>query len=159
MTGALLRVAGLVSIYLLVLTSLAPGDILVGTMVATGLVLATGRDAPARSLRGWTVWGRALLTMIVVTGYDIAVGTVRVARFCLTGSGSPGFVEIPRADRSRHGVALWGVLTGEAPDEYPVAVDDVRHVLIVHNVQAQDPDAIRARHADARNRYQRDVVP
>jgi hypothetical protein len=81
-----------------------------------------------------------------------------VVRFCLTGTGSPGFVEVPRGDRSRHGVALWGVLTGEAPDEYPVAVDDARHVLVVHHIDARDPEAIRARHADARDGHQRDVA-
>jgi hypothetical protein len=68
-------------------------------------------------------------------------------------------VEIPRGDRSRHGVALWGVLTGEAPDEYPVAVDDERDVLIVHNVDASDPGSILARHAAARDGHQARVVP
>jgi multisubunit Na+/H+ antiporter MnhE subunit len=159
MTEVLLRMAGLVAIYLLVLTSIAPGDILVGALLSAALVVVTGANAPRRRLRAWGRWSAAFARMIIITGYEIAAGTVRVVRFCLAGTGSPGFVEIPRGDRSRHGVALWGVLTGEAPDEYPVAVDDVRHVLIVHNVDARDPDAIRARHAAARDQYQRDVVP
>ena len=96
--------------------------------------------------------------MIATTAYEIGLGSVRVARFCLTGRGSPGFVEIPRGSRSRHGVALWGVLTGEAPDEYPVAVDDGRHILVVHVIDARDPDAIRARHQAALDAYLRDVV-
>jgi multisubunit Na+/H+ antiporter MnhE subunit len=103
-------------------------------------------------------WAVAVATMILVTAHDIALGSVRVVRFCLTGAGSPGFVEIPREDRSRHAVALWGVLTGEAPDEYPVAVDSGRRVLIVHHIDASDPDGIRARHAAARQRFLRDVV-
>ena len=159
MTAPLLRIAGLAAIYLLVLTSIAPGDILVGAVLASALVLATGSDGPRRSPAGWARWAAALVRMIVVTGIEIAVGSVRVVRFCLTGAGSPGFVEVPRGDRSRHAVALWGVLTGEAPDEYPVAVDDARHVLIVHIVDARDPDAIRARHSAARERHQREVVP
>ena len=158
MTGLLLRVGGLVAIYLLVLTSLAPGDLLVGVLVAVTLVVGTGSRGPQRTLVGWGRWAVSLARMTVVTAWEIVIGTIRVARFCLAGGGSPGIVEIPRGDRSRHGIALWGVLTGEAPDEYPVAVDDQRHVLIVHNVNAEDPAAIRARHAAAHERHQRDVV-
>ena len=62
------------------------------------------------------------------------------------------------ADRSRHAVALWGVLTGEAPDEVPVDVDEERDVLIVHLVDASDPDAVRERHRRAYERAQRKVV-
>jgi multisubunit Na+/H+ antiporter MnhE subunit len=159
MTAVVLRIGGLVAIYLLVLTSLAPGDVLVGGLLAATLVLAAGSDGPRRDAAGWGRWAVALARMVVVTAWEIALGTVRVVRFCLTGAGSPGFVEIPRGDRSRHGVALWGVLTGEAPDEYPVAVDDGRHVLIVHNIDASDSVAIRSRHAAAREQHQRDVVP
>jgi len=37
-------------------------------------------------------------------------------------------------------------------------IDDERHVLIVHHVDASDPAAIRARHATARKRDQGPVV-
>jgi multicomponent Na+:H+ antiporter subunit E len=85
-------------------------------------------------------------------------GSWRTARFCLRGGGQPGFVEIPRGDRSPNAVALWGVLTGEAPDEVPVDVDEERDVLIVHLVDASDPDAVRERHRRAYERAQRKVV-
>lgn len=158
MIGALLRVAGLAVIYLLVVTSVAPADVLIGALIATGLILASGATGPRRDAREWTRWLRAVGTMIVRTGMEIVIGTVRVVRFCLTGRGSPGFVEIPRGERSRHAVALWGVLTGEAPDEYPVAVDDARHVLVVHVIDARDPAAIVDRHRRAHESYLQDVV-
>jgi multisubunit Na+/H+ antiporter MnhE subunit len=158
MTAATLRVAGLATVYLLVLTSVAPGDILLGALLATTLVVAAGVDGPRRDPTGWARWGLGVVRMIALTGWDIARGTVRVVRFCFADTGRSGLVEIPRGDRSRHGVALWGVLTGESPDEYPVAVDDERHVLIVHTLDAGDPDATRARHAAARDRYERAVV-
>jgi multisubunit Na+/H+ antiporter MnhE subunit len=88
----------------------------------------------------------------------MAIGSWRTARFCLRGTGQPGFVEIPRGERSRHQVALWGVLTGEAPDEVPVDVDEERDVLIVHLVDASDPDAVRDRHRRAWENAQRRVV-
>ena len=69
-----------------------------------------------------------------------------MVRFCLTGHGAPGFVEIPRDDQSDRDVALWGLATGEAPDEIVVDVDDERDVVVVHLTDARDPDAGRARH-------------
>jgi multisubunit Na+/H+ antiporter MnhE subunit len=154
----LLRVASLVALYLLVLTSLDPGDVLVGTLIAFGLVLAAGPAGARGDAVGWSQWAASFARMVASTAREMAVGTLRVVRFCITGAGQPGFVEIPRGDRSRRGVALWGVLTGEAPDEYPDDVDDEHQVLIVHTIDAADPDAIRARHAAAREAYGRDVV-
>jgi multisubunit Na+/H+ antiporter MnhE subunit len=157
MTAVLVRIAGLVAIYLLVLTSVAPGDVLVGALVAGGLALA-GSRGNGRAIAGWGALLVAVARLVVATAWEIAVGTVRVVRFCLAGTGRPGFVEIPRGDRSPNAVALWGVITGEAPDEYPVAIDDERGVLIVHNLAADDPEATRARHAAGRERLQGPVV-
>jgi multisubunit Na+/H+ antiporter MnhE subunit len=96
--------------------------------------------------------------MVLATGADVVSGTWRTALFCLGVPAKPGFAEIPRGDRSPARVALWGVLTGEAPDEYPVDVDGERGVLIVHVLDSSDPDAVRARHARADERWQRKVV-
>ncbi|HEX5014566.1 MAG TPA: Na+/H+ antiporter subunit E [Candidatus Limnocylindrales bacterium] len=157
MIGLALRVGGLLVVYLLVLTSLAPGDILVGALLAVALV-----GAPRPHYRdpagGWPRWIGGLLGTLGSTGREMVVGTVRTVRFALGGTARPGFVEIPRGERSRRAVALWGVLTGEAPDEYPVDVDDSRDVLIVHVLDASDPEAVRARHARTRDRWQRRVV-
>jgi len=97
--------------------------------------------------------------MVAGTLREMVVGSWRVARFCLGDEAAPGFVEVPRGERSHRGVALWGVLTGEAPDEYPVDVDDERGVLVVHLVDASDADAVRERHRLARERTQRHLVP
>jgi multisubunit Na+/H+ antiporter MnhE subunit len=155
--GYLLRVSAIVAVYLLVLTSVAPGDILVGSLLGIGLLAVTRprRLAPAG---GWLRWLVALAGTVLGTASEVVLGTVRTVRFCFGWKGAPGFVEIPRGDRSRRAVALWGVLTGEAPDEYPVDVDDGRQVLIVHVLDTRDPDAIRARHAHARERWHRHVV-
>jgi multisubunit Na+/H+ antiporter MnhE subunit len=161
MTSLLLRTAGLAAIYLLVLTSVAPGDILTGGLVAFAIVMVSRSRLSRRGGVAWGSWLLGLIGTLASTGREMVIGTARVVRFCLaprTGS-APGFVEIPRGDRSRRAVALWGVLTGEAPDEYPVHVDDARHVLIVHLIDARDPDAVRARHKAARERWQRHVVP
>jgi len=157
MTGAILRIAGLTAVYLLVLTSVAPGDILTGALVATAIVGLTHPDGH-RPAAGWRRWAQALTVTLLSTAAEVIAGTVRTVRFCLGWHAAPGFVEIPRGDRSVRAVALWGVLTGEAPDEYPVDVDEARGVLIVHVVDARDVSGILARHADAYERWQRHVV-
>ena len=158
MTGILLRTAGLVAIYLLVLTSAMPGDVLIGALLALPIAVALRPRRPGRAAgpvlrRLWAAAG-----VLAQTASEMVRGSWRVARYCLGGEGSPGLVEIPEGDRSRHSVALWGLLTGEAPDEIPVDVDEQRRVLIVHLVDAGDPAAVRARHARTHERRLRRVV-
>jgi multicomponent Na+:H+ antiporter subunit E len=158
MTRILVQALALMGVYLLVLTSAKPGDAVVG--FALGLVLALALRLPGRrpttpSLRGLVALG----PVIAATAWEMVLGSWRTARFCLTGHGEPGFVEIPRGDRTRHGIAFWGVLTGEAPDEVPVDVDEERDMLIVHLIDASDPDAVRERHRRAYERFQSKVVP
>ena len=100
----------------------------------------------------------ALVPAVGATAVEMVRGTWRTVRFCLTGAGRPGFVELPRDGRSEYAVALWGVLTGEAPDEVPVDIDEERDVLIVHLVDASDPEAVRARHRRTHERSLSKVV-
>ena len=149
----------LMGIYLLVLTSVKPGDALIGFVLGVVLAIAlrprlAGRSPATPGLAGLVALGPIVLS----TAVEMARGSWRTARFCLGRGGRPGFVEIPRAGRSRHSVALWGVLTGEAPDEVPVDVDEERDVLIVHLVDASDADAVRDRHRRAFEGAQRKVV-
>jgi multisubunit Na+/H+ antiporter MnhE subunit len=158
-SGILLRAAGLVAIYLLVLTSASPGDVVVGALLALPIAIALRPRGPRWPTdriptRVWAAGG-----LLAQTAAEMARGSWRVARYCLGGEGSPGLVEIPQGDRSRHAIAVWGVLTGEAPDEIPVDVDEQRRVLIVHLVEASDPAAVRDRHARTHERWLRRVVP
>jgi multisubunit Na+/H+ antiporter MnhE subunit len=150
------RAGGLLAIYLLVLTSLKPGDILIGAILALAVAfgLRPRRGSPRRPPAPL-----ALLAAIGSTLVEMVRGSVRTARFCLGDSSRSGLVEIPRAGRSRHGVAFWGVLTGESPDEVVVDVDDDRDVLIVHLVDAGDPDEVRRRHRRTHKSHQRKAVP
>jgi multisubunit Na+/H+ antiporter MnhE subunit len=159
MSRIIAQALALMVVYLLVMTSAKPGDAAAGFVLGLGLAVALrprlpGRRAARPGLTGLVAFGQ----VAAMTAVDMARGTWRTARFCLRGGARPGFVEIPRGDRTRHAVALWGVLTGEAPDEVPVDVDEERDVLIVHLVDASDPDAVRERHRRAYERVQRKVV-
>jgi multisubunit Na+/H+ antiporter MnhE subunit len=149
----------LMGIYLLVMTSAKPGDAAAGLLL--GLVLAValrprlpGRRPATPTLTRLVAFGEVL----ALTAVEMARGSWRTARFCLRGGARPGFVEIPREARTRHAVALWGVVTGEAPDEVPVDIDEKRDVLVVHLIDASDPDAVRERHRRAYERAQRKVL-
>jgi multisubunit Na+/H+ antiporter MnhE subunit len=157
-TGTLLRAAWLAAIYLLVISSVAPGDVLIAILLGLAVAAAVRPRARAGAAAPLPVRARAATGMVLSTAAEVIRGTWRTARFCLGAPATPGFVEIPRGDRSASRVALWGVLTGEAPDEYPVDVDDEHGVLIVHLLDCTDPDAVRARHARADERWQGKVV-
>ena len=161
MSRLAIQALAFMGIYLLVLTSTEPGDALFGLLLGAGLAVAL-RPRTAGGAGGAKVPVHAALlalgSVLVSTTVETARGSVRTARFCLGRGGRPGFVEISRDGRSRHAVALWGVLTGEAPDEVPVDVDEERDVLIVHLVDAGDPDAVRERHRRAWEQAQRKVV-
>jgi multisubunit Na+/H+ antiporter MnhE subunit len=159
MSLVIAQALALMGVYLLVMTSAKPGDAAAGLLLGLGLAVALRQRLPGRrpatpTLSALVPFGRVL----AMTALDMARGSWHTARFCLRGGGRPGFVEIPRGGRTRHAVALWGVLTGEAPDEVPVDVDEEHDVLIVHLVDASDPQAVRERHRRAYERAQRKVV-
>jgi multisubunit Na+/H+ antiporter MnhE subunit len=137
----------------------APGDVLVGGLLAASVAFVLRpRGAPAES-GPLSVRAAAFAAIFVSTLAEMARGSLRTVRFCLGPVDRSGIVEIPRGERSRHSIALWGVLTGESPDEVPVDVDDDRDVLIVHIVDAGDPEGVRERHRREYERRQRKVVP
>ena len=141
-------VAGLAlaGVYLLVMTSLAPGD--VGTALILGLGIAVALR-PRTTAEPLHLRPGAVPALVWETAVEMVLGSWRVVRFCLSGHGAPGFVEIPRDGRTDRDVALWGLVTGEAPDEIVVDVDDERDVLVVHLTDARDPNGVRARHRRA----------
>jgi multisubunit Na+/H+ antiporter MnhE subunit len=151
-----LRAATFAAIYLLVLTSVNPFDILAAVLLGVAVALALRTQTSSPTTGALTGAPLALAAAAVSTGREMIVGSWRVVRFCLgRGSAAPGFVELPRGQRTRADLALWGLLTGEAPDEVPVDIDEARGVLLVHVVDASDPEAVRARHRLADERMRR----
>jgi multisubunit Na+/H+ antiporter MnhE subunit len=155
--GILLRAAGLTAVYLMVLTSIAPGDVLVGAVIGLAVAVALRPRQPARpAAESWAVVVASADALLRTAG-EMVVGSWRVVRFCLGAPGAPGFVDVPRDDRTPHEMAMWGLLTGEAPDEVVVEVDRGRDVMTVHLVDASDADATRARHRRNQELWRRRV--
>lgn len=165
-----LAVVVLLAIYLLTLGSLAWGDVAIGLPLAVVMELGWRR----RALRGGAVADpetppgvplhRALLALprlVLAVIVEITRGTWQVAKYSL-GIREPiheGTVEIELKGISEEGVAAWAFISTISPGELVLDVDEARGVLVIHALDASDPDAIRRRHHDFYERYQRKVIP
>jgi multicomponent Na+:H+ antiporter subunit E len=68
-------------------------------------------------------------------------------------------VTVPVGDRTPTGVAVWAVVTGLPPGSFFVDVDRERGVVLIHVLDARDPEAYREQQEDFYRRYQSKVFP
>ncbi|MGZ3144490.1 Na+/H+ antiporter subunit E [Lentzea chajnantorensis] len=162
MLALLVRVVVLTTIYLLVLTSLHPGDVATGLVLSTLVVVAAARvsssqSAPSSSLPRRLAGVPALIGGTVV---DLAKGTWDTVR-CLVGRGLPhgGLVEVPIPPSGPAAAAAWGIRVGFVPDTVVVEIDERKGTMLLHVLDARDPDAVIATQTDSYERRQRRVFP
>lgn len=164
MTRALLSVILLTLVYALTVASFDPLDVLVGAAISVAIVLALRPllfQQPSAS--GMIVLRRiaALPLLVLAILRDIVVGTWNVAVVVLgiRELPRPGIVEIPLEGRSQLGMIVSAYIGTLSPGEYLVDIDEDRGRMLVHVLDASDPDAVRAKFADFYARFQRQVVP
>jgi multisubunit Na+/H+ antiporter MnhE subunit len=157
-------VLALTGIYLLMLISFAPGDIVAGLLVSTVLVLvfrrslglntATTGPGPAERLR----W---LPPFVARSIRDVIVGAVRVALMVLhlRPLARRHFIEIPFDDDTPAGVALTTLLTTFSPGSVLIDIDWERRVALYHLLDDAEPDEIQRKYRELYDRYQRHVLP
>lgn len=170
--GRLLAVAVLLVIYLLTLGSFAWGDIAIGLVLAALMELGWRH----RAARGGTIGSEednasqrpplhrsllALPALVLAVVAEITRGTWDVAQYSLglREVEHDGIVEIELKGISEEGVAAWAFISTISPGELVLEVDEERGLLVIHALDASDPEAIRARHYELYERYQRKVVP
>ena len=150
--------------YCAMLGGFNPWDIALGLLVAAGTIVAFRRHL----LRGEGASARTLLRRLVfilpMTGYliyDIVRGTCQVAGYSLRlrPLNHPGIVAVPLDGRSRLGAAMSGFFTTVAPGTFLVDYDREHNTMLVHCIDASDPDDIRATHQRFYDRFQRHVFP
>lgn len=154
----------LAMVYLMVLTSFDPWDVLMGVIVSAGLVLAfrgfviAGTPLPPRALLGRFL---AFWPYAVAVVWDILLGAWNVVRIVLRVRPlvHPGIVAVPIEDRTRTGVAVSAIATTLSPGTFLVDVDWERRVMLIHAIDASDPDAVREAHQSMYRRFQRHVFP
>ena len=162
MIAFVLRVVVLTAVYLLALTSLHPGDVLTGLVVATLLVVAGSRLGSARTPPDVPLHRRLRAVPALVGGTlaDLAVGTWQTA-VSIVGRGlaDGGLVEVPIPRAGPASAAAWGVRVGFVPDTVVVELDEERGRMLLHVLDARDPAAVVAAQLDSYERRQRRVFP
>lgn len=165
----LLAIATLLAIYLMMLGSIALGDVVVGLALASLVELGWRRriqlrrpDDPARVPRpplGQALVGLPRLVWQVVV--DIVVGTWEVSKYSLgfRDVDDPGFVEVELEGASPQATALWAFCSTVSPGEVVVDLDGDRGWLLIHALNRGDPDEVRARHRAVYENIQKKVVP
>jgi len=159
-----LALAVLTATYALVLASVHPWDLALGATLSAGVLLAfrpflLGRRPPP--VEGLVRRVLALPGLVWAVLADITVGTVRVAAVVLglRPLERPGIVAVPVGERTEAGVVVSAFLATLAPGEYLVDVDWSERRMLLHVLDARDPDGVRERFDRFYRRYQRRVVP
>lgn len=92
---------------------------------------------------------------------DIVAGTWLVATFVvgLRKLEHPGIVRVPLGRRSPVSAGLAGYIVTLSPGTFLVGVDEDANEMLVHAIDASDPDALRRDYQTFHERYERHVVP
>ena len=170
MTRYVALVVVLTLVYALALASFHPWDLLFGAGLSAALLLASRRfvfgtdsTAPRPGGREFTLLGRvvAFVPFAAVVFREILVGTweVTLVTLHLRALVRPGIVAVPIGDRTPTGVAVWAVVTGLPPGSFFADVDRERGVVLIHVLDARDPEAFREQQANFYRRYQSKVFP
>ncbi|GIU95376.1 MAG: hypothetical protein KatS3mg012_1833 [Gaiellaceae bacterium] len=164
MSRTVLALVLLTVVYALALASFDPWDVALGlgasatTLLIFRRLLLGDRTAPIEGLVRRAIGLPRLVWRIVV---DITVGTWRVATVVLhlRPLEHPGIVVIPLGERTELGAVMSAYLSTLSPGECVVDIDWERRCLLMHVLDAGDPDAVRARFARFYEDCQRRVVP
>ncbi len=162
MKRAALSLVLLTFVYAMVLASFHPLDLLIGA-IFSGAVLYTfrlfvfgGRPEP---LPGFLKRFVAFFPFAWAVFRDVARGSWEVALVTLhlRPLESPGLVRVPVGERTPVGVAVSALVTTLSPGAFLVEAND--EFMLIHVIDASDPDAVRKDREDLYQRYQRKVFP
>ncbi len=137
-------------VWLLLVNSAAPGQIVLGLLLGWALPLFTLRFWPER-VRIHSV--PALLRFIAVVLYDILVANLNVARLILGRPDSlrPAFVEVPLELKTDLAISLLANTITLTPGTVSASLGEDRRVLLVHALDAPDPAGLVA---EIKSRYE-----
>jgi multisubunit Na+/H+ antiporter MnhE subunit len=164
MSRLLLAIIPLTLTYALTLASFHPWDLGIGAAISAALLWGTRRFifgdsiAPVADLPRRIFW---FFPFAAAEVWEIITGTWIVALVVLRlrPLAHPGLVALPMEERSRLGVAVWALSITISPGSFPVEFDWDKRIMLVHFLDASDPDAIRAEQLRFYRRYQRRVFP
>ena len=155
---------GLGVLYVLTLASHDPVDLVTGVLLGTVLVILLGARlrlapdpgaaTPAQRVVWFLPFVGAVLADILQGTWDVALRVLHLRHL-----ERPGLVRIPIGERTAHGVAVSALATTLSPGTVLIDVDWERGDLLLHVIDASDPDQVRERLQRFYERYQRRVFP
>ena len=155
---------GLGLLYVLTLASGNPVDLVTGVLLGIVLVILLrgrlrlapdpGVVTPTQRIVWFVPFVGAVLADILQGTWDVALRVLHLRRL-----ERPGVVRIPIGARSEHGVAVAALATTLSPGSVLIDVDWERGDLLLHVIDASDPDQVRERLQRFYDRYQRRVFP
>lgn len=144
----------LLVLWLLLVNSVSPGQLLLGLVLAWMIPMITSRfwDAQARVRRPMVLvrLAGAVLKDILVANIAVAALVVGPARRI-----RPGFVVMPVRLRGDTGLSLLANTVTLTPGTLSAFLSADRTELVIHALQADDPDAIIA---NIRERYEQPLL-
>jgi multisubunit Na+/H+ antiporter MnhE subunit len=159
-----LALAGLTAVYAMTLASVGPLDLATGLVVSAAMLAVARRfvfaaePQPARDvLRRIAALPRFFAGVVV----EVARGTIEVALVVLGRRtlDCPGIVAIPIEERTPVGVAVAALAYTLSPGDVLIDVDEEEELMLIHVLDASDPDAVRARHRSFYERWQSRAFP
>ncbi|MBT2130432.1 Na+/H+ antiporter subunit E [Aliiroseovarius lamellibrachiae] len=139
-------------VWVLLQNSVSSGMVVFGLILGIIIPIATARWWPDRPK---AVHLGKLLIYCVLVMWDIIVANVQVAWIVLTKSNakmSPAWVVIPLELRSPEAITVLAGTITLTPGTVSADLSDGGHYLLVHALDAEDPDAVRD---DIKQRYER----
>jgi multicomponent Na+:H+ antiporter subunit E len=168
MSRYMVSVSMLVLVFALTLASFDPWDLVIGLVISVAVLrlfrpllqsrrlTRGGRPAPSP-------WRRVagFVPFVIVVLWEVLIGTWQVALIVLHVKplGKPGIISVPIGDRTPIGVAVFGLATTLAPGTLLLDIDWRNRVMLIHAIDASDPDGFRAAQALFYDRWQRHVFP
>ena len=164
MKRAAFSLALLTLVYALVLASFSPWDLAFGAVLSGVLLYAFrgyvfgGKPAPLPGLLRKVL---AFWPFVFAVVRDTLVGTwqVTLVTLHLKPIGKPGVVTVPIGERTPVGVAVSALVSTISPGAVLIDVDWDEGVMLIHAMDATDPEEVRRSHEHFYQRYQRRVFP
>ena len=151
-------------VYVLTLASTDPvdlaagvllGGLLVGLLGRRMLLAPAGHSLPALSRIAWfALFAGAVVADILQGAWDVALRVMHLRPI-----EQPGVVRVPIGERSERGIAVSALATTLSPGSVLLDIDREAGDLLLHVIDASDPDGVRARLQRFYDRYQRRVFP
>lgn len=164
MRRAVFCVVLLTLVYALVLASFHPWDLVTGAAVSCALFIAArgylfGDEPDATGsvlgrVAAFAPFAAAVVREVVVGTWEVSLVTLHLRPL-----ERPGIVAIPIGERTPTGIAVTALVMTLSPGEFLVEIDWERRVMLMHVIDAADPEGIRASHERFYERYQRKVFP